>query len=712
MPNRVITFTIYHPGTDTPWEGAVVAAALLRSFSVGTTLYPEDRVVSGAAGADGKGSLTLAVPSTGTADWQFRLPDGRLPRVAIADGPDTDLTTLIASAAANVPPTALQQAIDAEAAARASVDADLQAQINSGTGAVASVNGQTGTVTLNAASVGADASGTAAGLVASEATARAAVDTTNANAISAEAAARVSADTTLQTNITSEATARATADIANANAIASEATARANADSSHAALTTSAHGGIVASTDSRLSDARTPTVHASTHAVAGSDPLALAQSQVTNLVSDLAAKASASALSTHIADTANPHAVTAAQVGAYTSGAVDTLLAAKVPTARTLTINGTAADLSANRSWTVGDLLSSGSYSDPAWLTSLAWSKISGKPTTLAGYGITDGVSLAAANTFTAAQSVTLSDAVTAAATTLLTLGHNSSGTPAASFAGRLLWQLQSTTTANRDAAAIDALWTTSTDASRTSALRFLTLTAAGALTEGMRLNGNGTLLFGNFSAAPSANTSIYLERTVSSPAEVINATVLTSAAVSDASGLSFYGYSRNTSGTSNNVHGALLSAVHDRAGTVTNLGAILARLNVVAGSVTNLRGFNGDTLTVSGGTVTNIKFVDVPALVVSGSGVVTNMYGLYVNSQAGAANNYAIYTNAGQVRLGDNLALFGNGSYGGGDKVISITNATTAPASNPIGGGVLYAEAGALKWRGSSGTVTTIAAA
>lgn len=35
-----------------------------------------------------------------------------------------------------------------------------------------------------------------------------------------------------------------------------------------------------------------------------------------------------------------------------------------------------------------------------------------------------------------------------------------------------------------------------------------------------------------------------------------------------------------------------------------------------------------------------------------------------------------------------------------------------TAPTANPTGGGVLYVEAGALKYRGSSGTVTTIAAA
>ena len=43
--------------------------------------------------------------------------------------------------------------------------------------------------------------------------------------------------------------------------------------------------------DSRLSDARTPTSHASSHASDGSDPLTLAQSQITGLTSDLALKA-------------------------------------------------------------------------------------------------------------------------------------------------------------------------------------------------------------------------------------------------------------------------------------------------------------------------------------------------------------------------------------------------------------------------------------
>jgi len=43
--------------------------------------------------------------------------------------------------------------------------------------------------------------------------------------------------------------------------------------------------------DARLSNARTPSTHASTHGAAGSDAITIAQSQVTSLVSDLAAKA-------------------------------------------------------------------------------------------------------------------------------------------------------------------------------------------------------------------------------------------------------------------------------------------------------------------------------------------------------------------------------------------------------------------------------------
>lgn len=54
----------------------------------------------------------------------------------------------------------------------------------------------------------------------------------------------------------------------------------------------------------------------------------------------------------------------------------------------------------------------------------------------------------------------------------------------------------------------------------------------------------------------------------------------------------------------------------------------------------------------------------------------------------------------------------FGGSSFGSGTKVIFIANRTAAPSTNPSGGGILYCESGALKYRGSSGTVTTLAAA
>jgi hypothetical protein len=83
------------------------------------------------------------------------------------------------------------------------------------------------------------------------------------------------------------------------------------------------------------------------------------------------------------------------------------------------------------------------------------------------------------------------------------------------------------------------------------------------------------------------------------------------------------------------------------------------------------------------------------------------------------------IQTSTGNLTLATaagngNILLSPNGSgsfgfgttnqFGNGGRVIGIGNATTVPTTNPTGGGVLYVEGGALKYRGSSGTITTIA--
>lgn len=68
-----------------------------------------------------------------------------------------------------------------------------------------------------------------------------------------------------------------------------------SAVSTHNLSTTSVHGisntaNLVYTDDSRLSDSRTPTAHAATHASGGTDEITVAQSQVTNLATDLSSK--------------------------------------------------------------------------------------------------------------------------------------------------------------------------------------------------------------------------------------------------------------------------------------------------------------------------------------------------------------------------------------------------------------------------------------
>ncbi len=58
------------------------------------------------------------------------------------------------------------------------------------------------------------------------------------------------------------------------------------------------------------------------------------------------------------------------------------------------------------------------------------------------------------------------------------------------------------------------------------------------------------------------------------------------------------------------------------------------------------------------------------------------------------------------------NVGIGASAAFGSGIGVIGIKTATTLPTTNPTGGGILYVDAGVLKYRGSAGTVTTIAAA
>jgi hypothetical protein len=64
------------------------------------------------------------------------------------------------------------------------------------------------------------------------------------------------------------------------------------------------------------------------------------------------------------------------------------------------------------------------------------------------------------------------------------------------------------------------------------------------------------------------------------------------------------------------------------------------------------------------------------------------------------------------RLAAGGNIGFRTKSQFGAGRGVIAIANAAVAPSVNPADAGVLYVEDGALKYRGSNGTVTVIAAA
>ena len=82
-----------------------------------------------------------------------------------------------------------------------------------------------------------------------------------------------------------------------------------------------------------------------------------------------------------------------------------------------------------------------------------------------------------------------------------------------------------------------------------------------------------------------------------------------------------------------------------------------------------------------------------------------------WLNAPSGTAGNAISFTQALTLTAVSNLLLGGTSDPTSASGCLVIYNRTAAPTGN-IAGGTLYVEAGALKYRGSSGTVTTLAVA
>ena len=83
----------------------------------------------------------------------------------------------------------------------------------------------------------------------------------------------------------------------------------------------------------------------------------------------------------------------------------------------------------------------------------------------------------------------------------------------------------------------------------------------------------------------------------------------------------------------------------------------------------------------------------------------------VWQNAPSGTAGNAISFTQALTLTAAVNLLLNGTSDPAGAQGCLVIYNRTAAPTGN-IAGGILYVESGALKYRGSSGTVTTLAVA
>jgi len=97
----------------------------------------------------------------------------------------------------------------------------------------------------------------------------------------------------------------------------------------------------------------------------------------------------------------------------------------------------------------------------------------------------------------------------------------------------------------------------------------------------------------------------------------------------------------------------------------------------------------------------------------VSGAMCVVNEQGGDIDFRAeGDTLTHLIFAEANAAT--ENVALLAAGApdWKGMDRGLFIGDVSSAPVGDPVAGGFLFSEAGALKWRGSAGTVTTLAMA
>lgn len=104
-------------------------------------------------------------------------------------------------------------------------------------------------------------------------------------------------------------------------------------------------------------------------------------------------------------------------------------------------------------------------------------------------------------------------------------------------------------------------------------------------------------------------------------------------------------------------------------------------------------------------GNITTLYGLRIGAGPIGGSGTIGTQIALKIDNPTNGTAKYS-------MQCDGNASFFGSASFGSGTQVIFIGNTSSAPSGTPTGGGLLYVDAGALKYKGSSGTVSTVAPA
>lgn len=278
---------------------------------------------------------------------------------------------------------------------------------------------------------------------------------------------------------------------------------------------------------------------------------------------------------------------------------------------------------------------------------------------TLGGIGVTKagwfGTNVTLANGLYAQ---TVTDATTNTFTNLLTLNHASSGTVAASFGTRILFNLTDDAAVNRNAAGILTAWQTATSGAQTSALSIQTVTAGVGPTTALTVTTAGITI-------PNGILSQTITDAITNTNTAVGTfTHLSSGTVANGFGVALK-FNGHDDGATNRSMGQV-SVVWTTAASATRTSAItFSTSNNAAGLVEGFR-VGGASCTFASGFPVTIS--DATASTTAGTGCLILSGGLGV---AGAMTITGAITSGGNVQ---------------GNRMMSNGNATTALATGIVG--------------------------